>query len=68
MTEPVRVYCYRSFDYEDYDRLAQWAERLGGWFSLGPIWIELYVPQHRSEFLVLMNSDMERWPQKDWIL
>lgn len=62
----MRIYCYRSFDWSNYDHMGFVVQRLGGWFSIGPIWIELYVPENRSEFLVLSCTDLERWVSKDW--
>ncbi len=64
------VNCYRlwSTDWPELDRLGLYAQRVGGWFSIGLCYVDYYVPETADTMFLLMNEGLKLRTQDSWIV
>ncbi len=66
---PRRLLCFRlrSLDEDLRDRVWLYVERSGGHMSIGPDYIDFFVPPRAVSFLVLAYDELERRPGSDYL-
>jgi hypothetical protein len=68
-TKPKRALCYTSYAASPIlDQLFQYTVTHGGWAHIPPIGLELYIPEDRAFWLLLIDPEVLRKPHKDYIL
>jgi hypothetical protein len=64
---PQLYVCVKSYDSSLADQLYRQCDLLGGWISVAPLGLELYVREDVAYILYLIDPTLERLADKDHI-
>ncbi len=64
------IHCLRSYsqDWNQLDTLGFLVQRLGGWISIGYLYVDFYVPENTSYMLWLVDDQLTRRLDLDYIV